>query len=150
MSKFQDYPIIKNRKINVALIGCGRISFKHVISIIHHSKDLNLVALCDTNIQNIEEIKNLITKGLKNKKYSDNFKIYKLYDDLITDKNKGIIQLDLVILATPSGLHSSQAIKAARNGIHICTEKPMATNWEEGQSMAVSYTHLTLPTKVTV
>ena len=131
----QEYPIINNRKINVALIGCGRISFKHVISIFHHSKDLNLVALCDTNIQNIKEIKNLINKEAKDKKSAENIQIYEKYDDLISKKNKGIISLDLVILATPSGLHASQAIKAARNGINICTEKPMATNWEEGQLM---------------
>ena len=34
-------------------------------------------------------------------------------------------------MATPSGMHPSQTIKAAKNGIHICTEKPMATKWEE-------------------
>ena len=32
-------------------------------------------------------------------------------------------------------MHPSQTIKAAKNGIHICTEKPMATKWEEGKNM---------------
>ena len=82
MKTTQEYPIIKNRKINVALIGCGRISFKHVISIFHHSKDLNLVALCDTNIQNIKEIKNLINKEAKDKKSAEKVQIYEKYDEI--------------------------------------------------------------------
>lgn len=42
---------------------------------------------------------------------------------------------DCVILTTPSGLHASQAIKVAGSGLHVMTEKPMATRWEDGLSM---------------
>ena len=44
----------------------------------------------------------------------------------------GSISVDLIVLATPSGLHSSQAIAAAEIGVHVCTEKPMATNLDDG------------------
>jgi UDP-N-acetyl-2-amino-2-deoxyglucuronate dehydrogenase len=43
--------------------------------------------------------------------------------------------LDLVALCTPSGLHPEQAILAARHGVHVLTEKPMATRWNDGVRM---------------
>jgi UDP-N-acetyl-2-amino-2-deoxyglucuronate dehydrogenase len=43
--------------------------------------------------------------------------------------------LDLVALCTPSGLHPEQAILAARQGVHVVTEKPMATRWNDGVRM---------------
>jgi UDP-N-acetyl-2-amino-2-deoxyglucuronate dehydrogenase len=43
--------------------------------------------------------------------------------------------LDLVALCTPSGLHPEQAILAARQGVHVVTEKPMATRWNDGIRM---------------
>ena len=39
-------------------------------------------------------------------------------------------QADCVVLASPSGLHSAQAIQAAAAGRHVMTEKPMATRWQ--------------------
>ena len=43
--------------------------------------------------------------------------------------------LDLVVLCTPSGLHPSQAILAATHGVHVVTEKPMATRYIDGLKM---------------
>src|SRR5512134_1470954 len=42
---------------------------------------------------------------------------------------------DVVIMATPSGLHPEQAIQIAESGRHVMTEKPMATRWEDGKRM---------------
>ena len=44
-------------------------------------------------------------------------------------------QLDLVILCTPSGLHSAQAQIVAKYKINVMTEKPMATRWHDGVDM---------------
>jgi UDP-N-acetyl-2-amino-2-deoxyglucuronate dehydrogenase len=43
--------------------------------------------------------------------------------------------VDLVILCTPSGLHSDQAVAAARAGKHVITEKPMAITLEGADRM---------------
>jgi UDP-N-acetyl-2-amino-2-deoxyglucuronate dehydrogenase len=40
-----------------------------------------------------------------------------------------------VVLATPSGLHARQVIEAAEAGLHVMTEKPMATRWADGLAM---------------
>jgi UDP-N-acetyl-2-amino-2-deoxyglucuronate dehydrogenase len=42
---------------------------------------------------------------------------------------------DAVVLSTPSGLHSAQAIQVAKSGRHVVSEKPMATQWADGQAM---------------
>jgi UDP-N-acetyl-2-amino-2-deoxyglucuronate dehydrogenase len=42
---------------------------------------------------------------------------------------------DVVVLATPSGLHPQQAIQVAQAGRHVLSEKPMATKWDEGVAM---------------
>jgi UDP-N-acetyl-2-amino-2-deoxyglucuronate dehydrogenase len=44
-----------------------------------------------------------------------------------------------VVLATPSGLHPSQAIAAAQAGRHVMTEKPMATRWKDGLAMVSAF-----------
>ena len=45
---------------------------------------------------------------------------------------------DVVVLATPSGLHASQAIEVARSGRHVISEKPMATRWDDGLRMVAA------------
>ena len=43
--------------------------------------------------------------------------------------------IDLVVLCTPSGLHSEQAIIAAKYGKSVVSEKPMATRFSDGIAM---------------
>lgn len=113
------YPIIKNRKLKIAIVGCGRISKNHFGSIEQLSSDFELVAVCDTNFDVLETHKN---------QYNVNG--YLNIDDLLANE-----EIDLISLCTPSGLHSIQAIKAAKAGVNVITEKPMATKWEDGLAM---------------
>jgi len=43
--------------------------------------------------------------------------------------------IDAVYIITPNGLHKDQAIRVARAGKHVISEKPMAINAAEGQQM---------------
>ena len=43
--------------------------------------------------------------------------------------------IDIVTICTPSGIHPDQAILAADHGVHVITEKPMATRWSDGLRM---------------
>ncbi len=45
---------------------------------------------------------------------------------------------DVISICTPSGLHSEQTIKIAQKGIHVISEKPMATRWADGLKMVKS------------
>ncbi len=128
--------INKNNLIKIALIGCGRISKNHLKSIMLYPELCQLTALCDCNLKKIDEAQLLIDDYIKDNP-SNYEKIYKyrfekeLFEDI---KNKKI-DIDLVVLATPSGFHSKQVIAAANAGVDVCTEKPMATKWEDGLKM---------------
>ena len=110
---------IKDRKIRIAIVGCGRISKNHFNSIKSHKDNLELVAICDNNLETLEEHK---------QQYQVNG--YLKLEDMLKEE-----ELDLVSICTPSGIHSDQVVTAARHGVQIMTEKPMATRWQDGVRM---------------
>jgi UDP-N-acetyl-2-amino-2-deoxyglucuronate dehydrogenase len=48
------YASIKDRKIRIAVVGCGRIAANHFASIQKYSDDFELVAVCDNKIEALE------------------------------------------------------------------------------------------------
>jgi UDP-N-acetyl-2-amino-2-deoxyglucuronate dehydrogenase len=112
-------PIQRERKIKIGVVGCGRISTNHFRAIEAHRSDLSLSAVCDTD-----------PNALQSTCEKYNVRGYASLTELLSSA-----ELDLVALCTPSGLHSSQAIQAARAGRHVITEKPMATRWSDGLQM---------------
>ncbi len=113
------YPIIKDRKIRVAVVGCGRISVNHFGAIEKHKDNLELVAICDVK----QELLNQYTE-----KY--HVKGYQKLEEMLKSED-----LDLVSICTPSGIHPEQVVMAARYGVNVMTEKPMATRWADGVRM---------------
>lgn len=113
------YTKIKGRKIRIAIIGCGRISKSHFDAIERHSDDLQLVALCEVNDENLA-------------KHISKYKVngYASMTELLESED-----LDVLVLCTPSGMHADQAMLAAKFGVHVMTEKPMATRWQDGVNM---------------
>lgn len=111
--------ISSNRKIRIAIVGCGRISKRHFESIERHADQLKLVSVCDIN-DNILSV--------NKKKY--NLPTYLNLEEMLNNES-----LDLVVLCTPSGLHAQQTEIVAKHGINVITEKPMATRWHDGLRM---------------
>ncbi len=111
---------IVDRKIRFALAGCGRISGKHFEAVKQHSEDAELIAVCD-----IDPVR--LQKAMDN---NNGAKGYLRYEELFLNDKP-----DIVVLATPSGLHPSQTMQAAEAGVHVMTEKPMATRWRAGLRM---------------
>ena len=127
---------INSKKINIALIGCGRISQKHILAIISENKRCELVAICDNNKERVENIYKFYEKKSKEKNivFKDLYK-FNDFEELINAKRNNKIIIDLIVLATPSGLHPKQTIIAAKSGINVCTEKPMALNQSDAEEM---------------
>lgn len=113
------YGTVIDRKIRIAVVGCGRIAKNHFGSISSHSKDIELVSVCDTDKLALETV--CKDQGVKG---------YQSLDEMLQNE-----KLDLVVLCTPSGLHSMQAKLIAKYKIHVMTEKPMATRWHDGVNM---------------
>ena len=114
-----NYPNIVNRKIKIGIIGCGRISKNHFASIEKHSEEMELVSVCDVNSVLLNEHK------VK----------YKVPGYVDIEEMLAKEQLDMVALCTPSGTHPEQAVLAAKYKVHVITEKPMATRWQDGVRM---------------
>lgn len=128
-------PII-GRRIRIALVGCGRISRNHIKAIAIHHERAELVAICDTQEDLLRQTQLFIAEvAEENQGAVVNPSKFTNYDDLLAAASDGTTPIDLVVLATPSGLHSGQVIAAAQAGLHICTEKPMATRWADGVAM---------------
>ena len=127
---------IDGRSIRIALVGCGRISINHIKAIALHHERAELVALCDTQQERLDNAQQIVSDvAQEHPSAAQNPKEFIGYEKLLTAIKLGQIQVDLVVLTTPSGLHPAQTIAAAKIGLHVCTEKPMATSWEDGVSM---------------
>jgi len=116
---FLTKPLVKDRKIRFALVGCGRISANHFDALEKHADRAELVGVCDVD-----------PEALCRAETRTGAPGFRSLDALLAGTSA-----DVVILATPSGLHSDEAVQVADAGRHVMTEKPMATRWQDGKRM---------------
>lgn len=100
-----------------ALIGCGRISANHLKAAINN--DLEIVAVCDIHLQRMEQLLNKYDLCRDVSCYTD-------YKKMIKENH-----IDLISIATESGLHAEIALYCIAKGVHIVIEKPMAMSIED-------------------
>ena len=100
---------MSGKVFRIALVGCGRISRNHVDAI-SRIDGLELVAACDDNADRARDLAEPL--GIP---------WFTEYEKMLAD-----VESDVVSICTPSGLHPSQGVLAARAGRHVVTEKPMA------------------------
>jgi len=106
-----------------ALIGCGRIATNHIKAVINNG--LELVATCDLLDNAIEELleKHNLNKDNSIKRYND-------YKKMI-DEN----ELELVSIATDSGVHAEIALYCIEKGINVIIEKPIAMSMTDADAI---------------
>ena len=110
---------IAGRKVRFALIGCGRIANNHFEAVRRHAERCELTDVCDTDPAALAAaVAKTGARGHAN------------LTELLAATHA-----DCIVLTTPSGLHPTQAIEAARAGFDVMTEKPMATRWHDGLEM---------------
>lgn len=102
--------MIVGRKINFAIIGCGRIAQRHAE---HIQNNGVLIAVCDTVKEKADELA---------KKFGAS--AYESVDEML----KRHPDVDVVSICSPNGLHAEHSIKALKAGFHVLCEKPMALN----------------------
>ncbi|MGC8717727.1 MAG: Gfo/Idh/MocA family protein [bacterium] len=109
---------MEDRILNFAIIGCGVIAPNHGEGIVH-TPNARLVAVADI----VEE---------KARKFAQKYNCdwYVDYKEML-DR----VDIDVVDICTPSGLHSEMAIEAMKRGRHVITEKPMAITLEGADAM---------------
>ena len=106
-----------------ALIGCGRIATNHIKAVLNNQ--LELVAVCDIVTENME---NLLEKH--NLQNDTTIKRYTDYKTML-DEN----EIELVAIATESGIHAEIALYCIEKGIHCIIEKPIAMSIQDAQKI---------------
>lgn len=108
-------------ELRYAVIGYGFIGRRHVDTLKSFAES-DCVAVCDINKKRLEEVK---------EKYPE-MNVYENVDEMLRE-----MQLDGVIIAANNNQHKELVIKAARAGLHIICEKPVAMLVKELDEMMV-------------
>lgn len=111
------------RKVRYAVVGLGHITQVAVLPAFQHAKkNSELVALVSGDETKLGEL---------GKRYDvAHLATYDEYDALMASG-----EVDAVYIALPNDQHADFTIRAARNGVHILCEKPMAVTERECLSM---------------
>lgn len=105
-----------------ALIGCGRIAVNHIIAVVNNN--LDMVAVCDIVPENIDIL-------FKKTGYNKDAKRYTDYKEMISDNP----DLELIAIATESGVHAEIALYCINHGINVIIEKPMAMSMKDAEEI---------------
>ena len=107
-----------------ALIGCGRIAVNHIKAVLNNH--LELVAVCDILPEKMEAL--LAKYDLQNDvsiaRYTD-------YKKLLAEHP----ELQLISIATESGLHAEIALACIDAGVNVIIEKPMAMSMDDADEI---------------
>jgi hypothetical protein len=115
----ENAPPIVGRRIRFAVVGCGRISGRHLEALKTHAENAEIVAVCDPD-----------PAALRAAEQETGARGFSSLDRLLAESDA-----EVVVLATPSGMHADQGVQIAGAGRHVVTEKPMATRWEDGKRL---------------
>ena len=118
-----------NRKVNVAIIGCGRISNSFEIPGVLKRPDLaRIVAVCD-----LDSKRTAYSKAKIEQAYKDGTKIreYHDYKELCACPD-----IDAVMICLPDFWHTLVAITAICSGKSVWLQKPFTQTIEEGRLLA--------------
>jgi predicted dehydrogenase len=105
-----------------ALIGTGSIAPYHLTAW-QRAPGVQIVALCNRTIDKARAL------GEQFRIHTDH--IYQDLDDLLAHEHS----LNFVDIATAPDLHRPQTERAARHGLHVLCQKPLAPSLEEAQAM---------------
>jgi UDP-N-acetyl-2-amino-2-deoxyglucuronate dehydrogenase len=108
-------------ELRVGVIGCGRIARNHVIALQRHA-GVRVAAVMDIVAERAE--------GLARE-----YGVPRAFDRLDECLRSG---LDAVMICTPNGAHAEGVLAAARHGLHVLCEKPIALNLAEADHMVAA------------
>jgi predicted dehydrogenase len=112
----------EKKKIRYAVVGLGWIAQETVLPAFTNTSNSELTALVTGDPQKAREL-------------SDAYKVPHTlsYDEYESFLRSG--EVDAVYIASPNSEHAGHSIRAARAGVHVLCEKPMAPSAEECEAM---------------
>ncbi len=110
-----------NTRVKFAVVGCGHIGKRHA-EMIGRNPDAELVALCDI----------LPSDVVGGAGYEVPF-----FSSLAEMLSAGI-DMDVINICTPNGLHASMSVQALQAGCHVVIEKPMALDPSDAEDVLLT------------
>ncbi len=110
----------KEKKLRVAIIGCGSVSNRYIPHL-QRSSLIEIVSLCDIKYERALE---------QNKKYNVNAATYPHIDKLLAG-----VPFDMMITTTNMQVHGELNKQALLAGKNVWSEKPMANSYAEGKAL---------------
>jgi predicted dehydrogenase len=111
-----------SQRLRTAILGCGGFAHRHAQSLQSLENDFEMVAFCNRTLDKAVDFSEKYTNG-QAPAFSDHHQMFVQ------------VQLDVVIVCLPPFAHSDEVEVAARMGIHVFIEKPIALTSEQGWQM---------------
>ena len=109
-----------NRKLNVGVIGVGRLGKTYARYFCGRIENATLTAISDVSAETLESVGTEL--GVSNR--------YERPEDLIADKS-----VDAVVIVSPTSTHKEIALQAAEHGKPTFCEKPLSISLPDALSM---------------
>jgi glucose-fructose oxidoreductase len=110
-----------SRKVRYAVVGLGHLAQVAVLPAFRSAKNSQLVALVSDDAEKRKKL---------GKQYGiDRVFYYEEYESCLSQ------EVDAVYIALPNHLHKEYAVRAAKMGVHVLCEKPMAVTVADCQAM---------------
>jgi predicted dehydrogenase len=105
--------------IKIAVVGLGKMGLSHQ-AIVNSHPDVELAAICDSS----KYVLGVLGKYTGVATYSD-------YERMLRE-----VDLDAVVIATPSRMHASMVRAALERGLHVFCEKPFTLDVDDADELA--------------
>jgi myo-inositol 2-dehydrogenase/D-chiro-inositol 1-dehydrogenase len=106
------------KRLNIAVVGLGRMGKRHVHTLIGRVPRANVVAVCSDQPHEIAWAK---------ENYADEeIEVYESYDAMLEHPG-----LEAVWISSSTDVHASQTLAGIKKGLHVLCEKPLSTDLEE-------------------
>jgi predicted dehydrogenase len=121
LSSLESFAMEKpEKKLKVALIGCGSVSNRYIPKLMSSSL-IEVVSLCDIKYERAIN---------QNKQYNVNAATYPHIDKMLAG-----VPFDMMVTTTDMQKHGELNKKALMAGKHVWSEKPMANTYAEGKAL---------------
>lgn len=121
LSSLESFAIEENKKLRVAIIGCGSVSNRYIPHL-QASSLIEIVSLCDIKYERAVA---------QNKQYHVNATTYPSIDQQLAG-----VPFDMLVTLTDMQVHGELNKKALEAGKHVWSEKPMANTYAEGKALS--------------
>lgn len=105
-------------RLNIAVVGLGRMGKRHAKTLMYRVPHANLVAVCSNDETELKWARQFFSTG--------NTKVFASFDEMINMEG-----LQAVWVSTSTNVHASMTTACIKKNLHVLCEKPVSQNLDE-------------------